>query len=121
MPVVNLQISFSKAPVMDAITSHALPTVPLQYQQPLSFPLVRTEVTAIEILGHVLRVVGTIRSIAHCNYVCEYMKREKSITFRVNDLEAEQIKANATARGKTVAEYLRWLVDRDDPQRLGEP
>ena len=40
---------------------------------------------------------------------------------RVNDLEAEQIKAQATARGKTVAEYLRWLVDRDDPQRLGEP
>jgi hypothetical protein len=42
------------------------------------------------------------------------MKRDKSITFRVNDTEAEQIKALATRRGKTVAEYLRWLVDRDE-------
>jgi predicted DNA binding CopG/RHH family protein len=42
------------------------------------------------------------------------MKREKSITFRVNDIEEQQIKAKAAARGKTVAEYLRWLVDRDE-------
>jgi hypothetical protein len=42
------------------------------------------------------------------------MKREKSITFRVNDLEDERIKAMADKRQKSVAEYLRWLVDRDE-------
>jgi hypothetical protein len=42
------------------------------------------------------------------------MKREKTITFRVNDLEDERIKAMAHKRGKSVAEYLRWLVDRDE-------
>lgn len=42
------------------------------------------------------------------------MKREKTITFRVNGLEDERIKAMAHKRGKSVAEYLRWLVDRDE-------
>ena len=47
------------------------------------------------------------------------MKREKSITFRVNDMEDEHIKAMAHKRGKSVAEYLRWLVDRDDVDSQG--
>jgi hypothetical protein len=42
------------------------------------------------------------------------MKREKSITFRVTTLEEQQIKVMAEMRGKSVAEYLRWLVDRDE-------
>jgi predicted DNA-binding protein len=42
------------------------------------------------------------------------MKRERSITIRVNDLEDERIKSMAEKRQKTVAEYLRWLVDRDE-------
>lgn len=36
------------------------------------------------------------------------------LTIRVNDSEAKQIQSMAERRGKTVAEYLRWLVDRDE-------
>lgn len=49
------------------------------------------------------------------------MKREKVLTIRVNDTEAKQIQAMAERRGKTVAEYLRWLVDRDEALILGNP
>jgi predicted DNA binding CopG/RHH family protein len=49
------------------------------------------------------------------------MKREKSITFRVNDLEDERIKTMAAKRQKPVAEYLRWLVDRDQVAIEQEP
>ena len=49
------------------------------------------------------------------------MKREKSITFRVNDLEEERVKAMAAKRGKSVAEYLRWLVDRDEAAADAHP
>ena len=43
------------------------------------------------------------------------------LTIRVNDTEAKQIQAMAERRGKTVAEYLRWLVDRDEALILGNP
>ncbi len=41
------------------------------------------------------------------------MNREKKIMIRVNGMEEEQIKNQAAKRGKTVSEYLRWLVDHD--------
>jgi predicted DNA binding CopG/RHH family protein len=54
------------------------------------------------------------------------MKREKLITIRVSESELEQIRVMAGRRRKSVAEYLRWLVDRDEsvigsdvPQHLG--
>jgi predicted DNA-binding protein len=42
------------------------------------------------------------------------MKRAKAILIRVSEMEDEKIKALAKRRGKSVAEYLRWLVDRDE-------
>lgn len=42
------------------------------------------------------------------------MNRNKLITIRVSESELEQVREMAGRRRKSVAEYLRWLVDRDE-------
>jgi hypothetical protein len=61
MPVVNLQISLSEPPIVNAITGHALPAIALQHEQPLSFPVIGGHVARVEIFCHVLRFVDTIK------------------------------------------------------------
>ena len=60
MPVVNLQISLGKTPVVDAITRHALPPIALQHQKALSLPCSRSHIDGVKVFCHVLRFVGTI-------------------------------------------------------------
>ena len=52
--------------------------------------------------------------IAQCISDCLAMNRNKLITIRVSESELEQVRVMAVRRRKSVAEYLRWLVDRDE-------